>query len=139
MNETKPIRVLFASDTSGHTIGYHVVARGMRDAGMDVILTGRLLPNEAASTAVQEDVDLLAIRIMDRDPIEYVEAMLSSLRESGEEPMPILVGGIIAKRDAEKLREMGIVGVFRPGAKLSDIVSCARSAVETRQTSRSEE
>ena len=130
MEESKAIRVLFASDTSGHTIGYHVVARGMRDAGFDVILTGRMLPNEAAMTALQEDVDLLAIRIMDRDPIEYVEAMLAALRESGADLMPILVGGIIAKRDAEKLRAMGIVGVFRPGSKLSDIVDCAKGAVE---------
>ena len=129
MNETKAIRVLFASDTSGHTIGYHVVARGLRDAGFEVILTGRLLPNQAAATAVQEDVDLLAIRIMDRDPIEYVTTLLQAMRDAGAGVMPVLVGGIVAERDAAKLRELGIAGVFRPGSKISEIVNCARSAV----------
>ena len=131
-SEARAIRVLFASDTSGHTIGYHVVARGMRDAGFEVILSGRMLPNEAAVTAVQEDVDLLAIRIMDRDPLEYVSAMLQALRDLEAGSMPVLIGGIIAKRDAVKLGEMGIAGVFRPGAKLSQIVESARAAVLAR-------
>ena len=126
MVEARKIRVVFSSDTSGHTIGYYVVARGLRDAGFEVILTGRQLPNESASTAVQEGADLVAIRIMDKDPLQYVEALLEEMRRSGIGDGPILVGGIIGKRDAAKLREMGIAGVFRPGSKLSAIVDCAR-------------
>jgi methylmalonyl-CoA mutase C-terminal domain/subunit len=128
VDETKKIRVVFASDTSGHTIGYYVVARGLRDAGFEVILTGRQLPNESASAALQEGADLIAIRIMDRDPLEYVGALLEAMRRSGIGDVPVLVGGIVSKRDADKLREMGVVGVFRPGAKLSAIVDCARKA-----------
>jgi len=128
MDERKSLRILFASDTSGHTIGYHVVARGFRDAGFEVIVSGRLLPSEAVKAAAEEGVDLLAIRIMDRDPIEYVTALLDSMSASGIGDTPVLVGGIIGKRDADKLREMGVVGVFRPGAKLADIVDCARQA-----------
>ena len=128
MDETKSVRILFASDTSGHTIGYHVVARGFRDAGFEVIIAGRLLPDEAVKAAAEEGADLLAIRIMDRDPLEYVTALLERMQATGVVGMPVLVGGIIGKRDADKLREMGVVGVFRPGAKLADIVSCAREA-----------
>jgi methylmalonyl-CoA mutase cobalamin-binding domain/chain len=129
VEETRAIRVLFAADTSGHTIGYHVVARGFRDAGFEVILAGRQLPNESVSAAVQEGVDLVAIRVMDRDPIEHVTAFLECMSEGGIGHVPVLVGGIIGKRDADKLREMGVAGVFRPGARLADIVDCARSAV----------
>jgi methylmalonyl-CoA mutase C-terminal domain/subunit len=124
--EARKIRVVFASDTSGHTIGYYVVARGLRDAGFEVILTGRQLPNELASSALQEGADVVAIRIMDRDPLEYIGALLDEMRRSGIGDVPMLVGGIIGKRDADKLREMGIAGVFRPGAKLSAIVDCVR-------------
>ena len=126
MDESKALRVFFAADTSGHTIGYYVVARGLRDAGFEVILTGRQLPNESASSALQEGADLVAVRIMDRDPLEYVGALLEEMRRSGIGDVPILVGGIIGKRDADKLREMGVAGVFRPGSKLSAIVDCAR-------------
>ncbi len=133
MNEgARPIRVLFASDTSGHTAGYHVVARGFRDAGFEVILAGRQLPSESASAALQEGADVVAIRIMDRDPVEHVTAILGALRAAGIGEVPVLAGGIIAKRDAEKLREMGVAGVFRPGSKLSAIVECARNAVRGR-------
>jgi methylmalonyl-CoA mutase C-terminal domain/subunit len=128
-DEARPFRILFASDTSGHTAGYHVVARGFRDAGFEVILTGRQLPAESASAALQEGADLVAVRIMDRDPVEHVAAVLEAMRAAGIGDVPLLAGGIIAKRDAEKLEEMGVVGVFRPGAKLSAIVECARSAV----------
>ena len=130
--ETRPIRILFACDTSGHTAGYHVVARGFRDAGFEVILTGRQLPSESASAALQEAADLVAVRIMDRDPLEHVTAILDAMRGAGIGDVPLLVGGIIAKRDAEKLRAMGVAGVFGPGSKLSAIVECARSAVGER-------
>jgi methylmalonyl-CoA mutase cobalamin-binding domain/chain len=123
----RAVRILFASDTSGHTVGYHVVARGFRDAGFEVIVAGRLLPDEAVKAATEEGADLLAIRIMDRDPLEYVTALYERMRAIGAEAMPVLVGGIVAKRDAEKLREMGVVGVFRPGSKLADIVACVRT------------
>ena len=131
-DQARPIRILFASDTSGHTAGYHVVARGLRDAGFEVILAGRQLPAESASAALQEGADLVAIRIMDRDPVEHISAVLEAMRAVGIGDVPLLAGGIIAKRDAEKLQAMGVVGVFRPGSKLSAFVECARSAVRDR-------
>ncbi|MGI8926561.1 MAG: cobalamin B12-binding domain-containing protein [Tepidiformaceae bacterium] len=122
-------RVVFASDTSGHTMGYHVVARGLRDAGFEVVMTGRQLPAEAVKTAVEEDADLLAYRIMDRDPVEMVNTLLGGMREAGIGEMPLLVGGIVGKKEAAQLREAGVAGVFGPGSKLTDIVACAREAV----------
>jgi methylmalonyl-CoA mutase, C-terminal domain len=129
MDETRPVRILFTCDTSGHTAGYHVVARAMRDAGFEVVLTGRQLPAETANAAVQEAADLVAVRIMDRDPIEHVGAIQGALRAAGIGEVPILVGGIVGKKDADRLKEMGVVGVFRPGSKLSAIVECVRGAV----------
>ena len=127
------LRIVFASDTSGHTMGYHVVARGLRDAGFEVIMTGRQLPAEAAATALQEDADLVAYRIMDRDPLESVTALFSAMQAEGIADKPVLIGGIIGPGDAAKLRELGVAGVFGPGSKLEDIVACARGATAVAQ------
>ena len=122
------VRIVFASDTPGHTAGYHVVARALRDAGFEVILTGQQLPEATVAAAVQEDVDLIAYRIMDRDPVELVDALFTAMRASGIGDVPVLIGGIVGKRDAARLREAGVAGVFGPGSKLSAIVECARDA-----------
>ncbi len=121
-------RIVFASDTPGHTAGYHVVARALRDAGFEVILTGQQLPEATVAAALQEDADLIAYRIMDRDPVELVDALFTAMRASGIGDVPILIGGIVGKRDAAKLRAAGVAGVFGPGSKLSAIVACARDA-----------
>ena len=122
-------RIIFASDTPGHTAGYHVVARAFRDAGFEVILSGPQLPEATAAAALQEDAGLIAYRIMDRDPVELVEALFAAMRTQGIESMPVRAGGIIGKRDAARLREMGVAGVFGPGSKLSAIVECAQTAM----------
>ena len=128
-----PYRVLIAKPgLDGHDRGAKVVARALRDAGFEVILAGRQLPSESASAALQEGADVIAIRIMDRDPVEHVTAILEAMRAAGIGEVPLLAGGIIAKRDAEKLVAMGVAGVFRPGSKLSAIVECARNAVRGR-------
>ena len=125
-----PHRVLFASDTSGHSMGYHVVARGLRDAGFEVIMTGRQLPAEAVQAAGQEDADLLAFRTMDRDPVSVGSALLRAMQEDATFDGPLLMGGIINRVEADALRAAGVVGVFGPGSKLVDIVTCAREAIE---------
>ena len=124
-----PRRVLFASDTSGHSMGYHVVARGLRDAGFEVIMTGRQLPAEAVQAAVQEDADVLAFRTMDRDPVAVGTALLGAMRDQEAFDGPLLMGGIINREEADALRAAGVAGVFGPGSKLVDIVTCARKAV----------
>ena len=109
-------------------MGYHVVARGLRDGGFEVVMTGRQQPAELATSALDEDADLVAYRIMDRDPLAVVNSLLAALRERGIDDKPVLVGGIIGPKDAEGLKELGVVGVFGPGSKLADIVACARKA-----------
>lgn len=129
MDSLKPPRVIFASDTRGHTAGYHVVTRALRDAGFEVIVTGQQMPPETVAVALQEDADLIALRIMDRDPIELVGALLSELRSHGLDDLPVLIGGIIGPKAQAELRVMGVAGVFGPGSKLSDIADCARRAL----------
>lgn len=129
MGIERRFRIVFTSDTAGHTVGYNVVARAFRDAGCEVILTGRQRPHETVAIAIQEDADLIAFRIMDRDPREVVDALFAAMRDQGIEGLPVLVGGIIGKRDAAGLREAGVKGVFGPGSKLSDIVKCAYEAI----------
>ena len=124
-----PARIVFASDTSGHSMGYHVVARALRDAGFEVILTGRLMPDAVANVAVQENADLVAYRLMDRDPGEMVRALLAALEREGIADRPVLVGGIIGKAAAATIREAGVAGVFGPGARLTEIVACARESL----------
>lgn len=122
-------RILFACDTPGHTAGYHVVARAFRDAGFEVIMTGQQMPEAAALAASQEDVALVAYRIMDRDPVALVTTLRGAMTDHGVGSLPILVGGIVGKRAAKALAEVGVVGVFGPGSKLTDIVACAAAAV----------
>jgi methylmalonyl-CoA mutase C-terminal domain/subunit len=110
-------------------MGYHVVARGLRDAGFEVIMTGRQLPAEAVQAAVQEDADVLAFRTMDRDPVAVGTALLGAMREEEAFDGPLLMGGIINREEADALRAAGVAGVFGPGSKLVDIVTCAREAV----------
>ena len=125
----RPRRILFVSDTSGHSMGYHVVARALRDAGFEVIMIGRQLPDDAVAAASQEDVDLIALRTMDRDPVVVGKALLDARHRAGLDDRPVLMGGIINRKEAAALREAGVAGVFGPGSKLEDIVACARSSL----------
>jgi methylmalonyl-CoA mutase, C-terminal domain len=129
MTQKRQYKVLFATDTPGHTAGYYVVAQGLRDAGFEVITTGQQMPEQAVSAAIEEDADILAFRIMDRDPVEIGGAVLNQLKASGAESTPVLIGGIIVKKDVAKLRDMGIAGVFPPGSRLPDIVKRAFECV----------
>ena len=123
------VRVVFATDTPGHTAGYHVVARALRDAGIEVMLTGPQSPEATVTSAIEEDADLIAYRIMDRDPVAVVQALLAAKQEQDVVDIPVLIGGIIGKRDAALLRDAGVAGVFGPGSKLTAIVQSARDAV----------
>ncbi len=124
-----PHRILFASDTSGHSIGYHVVARAFREAGFEVIMVGRQLPDDAVRAAVDEDADLIAFRTMDRDPIAVGTALLAAMRAEHVADRPLLMGGIINQPDVDALHQAGVSGVFGPGSRLEDIVHRAREAI----------
>ena len=115
------MRFLLASDTSGHTAGYYVVAQGLRDAGMEVITLGHSEPAGVADAALQEDVDFIGYRISDRDAVTIISSLMTAMKERGISQVPIIVGGIIRREAVPILKEMGVTGVFGPGSRMPDI------------------
>ena len=115
------VRFLLASDTSGHTAGYYVVAQGLRDAGMEVIALGHSEPVGVADAALQEDVDFIGYRISDRDPITLISALQAAMEKREITHVPIVVGGVVRKDVIPVLKQMGIIGVFGPGSRIQDI------------------
>lgn len=129
MDSQRKVRVLLVADTPGHTVGYYVVARGLRDGGIEVVLGGAMEREQIAATALQEDVDFIGYRIMDRDPVTMVERLREKLREKGVDHIPVVVGGIVPPSEVRRLRELGIQGIFGPGSRLDDIVRFFRDRV----------
>jgi methylmalonyl-CoA mutase C-terminal domain/subunit len=119
----KKIRMLLTRHPlDGHEAGYNILATGLREHGIEVILGGAQLPEEVAETAIQEDVDFICFRNMAGDPVYLIETLLQKLREKGAD-IPVIVGGIIRPREVTKLKEMGIVEVFGPGTSIDSIAS----------------
>ncbi len=121
------MRVLLAQDSTGHTTGYHVVARGLRDAGLEVVLGGALVPREIAELAVQEGADAIGYRIMDAYAVVLVERLVRELRRVELGGLPVIVGGIVQDEDLPRLSGLGVARVFRPGATLAEIAAYFRS------------
>ncbi len=135
MLETMKIRVLVAKPgLDGHDRGAKVVARGLRDAGFEVIYTGiRRTPAEIAETALQEDVQVLGLSILSGAHMELIPLVIEELKKRGLEPgkdLIVLVGGIIPPDDAKTLMNLGVSGIFTPGTKISDIVEFIKKEVE---------
>jgi len=130
MTERK-IRVVVAKPgLDGHDRGAKVVARALRDAGMEVIYTGlRQTPEMVAEAALQEDVDAVGLSILSGAHMALVPRVLELLRANGQEHVKVFVGGIIPDEDAPRLMEMGVVGVYGPGTLTDDIIQDIRRAV----------
>jgi methylmalonyl-CoA mutase C-terminal domain/subunit len=130
------IRVLVAKPgLDGHDRGAKVVARALRDAGMEVIYTGlRQTPEMIAEAALQEDVDVVGLSILSGAHMELIPRILELLKANGQERVRIFVGGIIPDEDAPRLMEMGVAGVYGPGAPTEKIVSDIQAAIETTKT-----
>jgi methylmalonyl-CoA mutase C-terminal domain/subunit len=120
--ENKIRMLLTRHPMDGHEAGYNILATGLRERGIEVILGGAQLPEEAAETAIQEDVDFIGFRNMAGDPIYLVETLLHKLKEQGAD-IPIIAGGIIRPREVTKLKEMGVIEVFGPGTSIDSISS----------------
>lgn len=120
----RPIRVLIAKPgLDGHDRGAKVIARALRDAGMEVIYTGlRQTPEMIADAALQEDVDAVGLSILSGAHNELLPRVVNVMRERGLEDVPVIAGGIIPDEDAAALKKMGVAGVFGPGTSLSTIV-----------------
>jgi methylmalonyl-CoA mutase C-terminal domain/subunit len=130
MSEGK-IRVLVAKPgLDGHDRGAKVVARALRDAGMEVIYTGlRQTPEMIAEAALQEDVDAVGLSILSGAHMALLPRVLELLRTNGQEHVKVFLGGIIPDEDIPVLKEMGVVGVYGPGTLTDDIIRDVRQAV----------
>jgi methylmalonyl-CoA mutase C-terminal domain/subunit len=126
------IRVLIAKPgLDGHDRGAKVIARALRDAGMEVIYTGlRQTPEMIVNAALQEDVQVIGLSILSGAHNAIVPQVMSLLREKGMSDVLVVVGGIVPDDDAEQLKKQGVAAVFQPGASLEEIVHFIRSSVE---------
>jgi methylmalonyl-CoA mutase, C-terminal domain len=134
MNDRK-IRVLVAKPgLDGHDRGAKVIARALRDAGMEVIYTGlRQTPEMIAAAALQEDVDAVGVSILSGAHNTLCPRIVQLLREKGLDDCLVLVGGIVPKEDILRLKEQGVAEIFLPGTSTEDIVKFLRENVRPRE------
>ena len=123
------IRVLLAKPgLDGHDRGVKVIARALRDAGMEVIYTGlRQTPEQVVSAAVQEDVDAIGLSILSGAHMTLFPRVVELAREEGLDDVIVFGGGIIPDEDIPRLKELGVSQVFTPGAKMEDIIEFIRT------------
>jgi methylmalonyl-CoA mutase, C-terminal domain len=133
MSPTRKIRVVIAKPgLDGHDRGAKIIARALRDAGMEVIYTGlHQAPEQIVETAIQEDAAAVGISILSGAHMTLIPRILEGLKENGVEDVLVVVGGTIPKPDVEELKRLGVAEVFTPGAPVSEIVDFLKShAVE---------
>ena len=125
------IRVLVAKPgLDGHDRGAKVVARALRDAGMEVIYTGlRQTPEMIAEAALQENVDVVGLSVLSGAHMALVPRILELLKANGQENVKVFVGGIIPDEDAPRLLSMGVIGVYGPGTISEQYLHDIRQAV----------
>jgi methylmalonyl-CoA mutase C-terminal domain/subunit len=134
MNDRK-IRVLVAKPgLDGHDRGAKVIARALRDAGMEVIYTGlRQTPEMIVAAALQEDVDAVGVSILSGAHNTLCPRIVQLLREKGMNDCLVLVGGIVPQEDLARLKELGVAEVFLPGSSTENIVKFLRQNVKPRE------
>jgi methylmalonyl-CoA mutase C-terminal domain/subunit len=127
----RKIRVVIAKPgLDGHDRGAKIIARALRDAGMEVIYTGlHQTPEQIVETALQEDADAVGISILSGAHMTLVPRIVEGLREHGLDDVLVVVGGTIPAADAEELKAQGVAEVFTPGAPTSRIVDYLREQV----------
>jgi len=130
MSERK-IRVIVAKPgLDGHDRGAKVVARALRDAGMEIIYTGlRQTPEMIAEAALQEDADAVGLSILSGAHMALVPRVLELLKANGQEDVKVFLGGIIPDDDVPKLKALGVVGIYGPGTSTDQIVGDVRNAI----------
>ncbi len=131
----QPIRVLVAKPgLDGHDRGAKVVARALRDAGMEVIYTGiRQTPEMIAEAAVQEDVDVIGLSILSGAHLDLFPRIVELLREKGKDDVLLVCGGIIPDEDIARLKDMGFAGVFGPGTPTPELVKFVQGEMAKRR------
>jgi methylmalonyl-CoA mutase C-terminal domain/subunit len=134
MSEQK-IRVLLAKPgLDGHDRGVKVIARALRDAGMEVIYTGlRQTPEQIAAAALQEDVDIVGLSILSGAHMTIFPRVYDLMLKNGMDDVVLFGGGIIPEDDIPKLKEQGVSEVFLPGTSTEDIITFIRARVKARE------
>lgn len=132
MATERKIRVLVAKPgLDGHDRGAKVIARALRDAGMEIIYTGlRQTPEMIVSAALQEDVDVVGLSILSGAHNAIVPRVMELLRQNNAEDVLVLVGGIIPDVDVEGLKKAGVAAVFQPGTSLETVITFIRENVK---------
>src|SRR3954447_5478121 len=125
------IRVVIAKPgLDGHDRGAKIIARALRDAGMEVIYTGlHQTPEQIVETAIQEDADAVGISILSGAHMTLVPRILDGLKENGADDVLVVVGGTIPREDTDELKQLGVAEVFGPGAATSEIVDFLKGKV----------
>jgi methylmalonyl-CoA mutase, C-terminal domain len=131
MNEGRKIRVVVAKPgLDGHDRGAKIIARALRDAGMEVIYTGlHQTPEQIAATVVQEDADAVGLSILSGAHMTLVPRVVELLRDQDASDVVVTVGGTIPADDVPELKQLGVAEVFTPGAPTDAIVDFIREAV----------
>ena len=131
---SRTIRVVIAKPgLDGHDRGARVIARALRDAGMEVIYTGlRQTPEQIVTAALQEDADVIGLSILSGAHMHICPRIMALLEEHGLRDVLVVVGGIIPEVDMPKLREIGVRGIFLPGTPMQDVVNFIRTHARSR-------
>jgi methylmalonyl-CoA mutase, C-terminal domain len=130
----KKVRVVIAKPgLDGHDRGAKVIARALRDAGMEVIYTGlRQTPEMIAAAALQEDADVIGLSILSGAHNHIAPRLMELLKQKGLDDVLVVIGGIIPDVDIPKLKEIGVKGIFLPGTPMQEIVEFINSNARTR-------
>ncbi|MBI4041465.1 MAG: cobalamin B12-binding domain-containing protein [Deltaproteobacteria bacterium] len=128
---TRPLRLLLSkAGLDGHDRGIKVVARALRDAGVEVIYTGlHQTPQMIVTAALQEDVDGICVSILSGAHLALIEQIYEFLKKNKMQHIPIILGGIVPEEDFKKLSKMGVKKVFTPGTSLKDIIDFVKSNI----------
>lgn len=130
MDQTKPRILIAKPGLDGHDRGAKVVARALRDAGMEVIYTGlRQTPEMVVEAALHEDADAIGLSILSGAHMPLVQRIVELLAANQMTDVPLFLGGIIPNEDVPVLKELGVTGIFGPGASMDDIIAFIWNAV----------
>ncbi len=126
----KRLKILMAKPgQEGHWTGLVVVSKALRDAGYEIVYGGNMTPQSIAAAAVQEDADAVGLSILSANYLQLIPEVVAELRKAGKADVKVLLGGIILRQDFNKLKEMGVAGVYPSGTPLPEIVQSVRQKV----------
>ena len=137
MGSQHPVRVLIAKPgLDGHDRGAKIIARALRDAGMEVIYTGiRQTPKMIVEAALEEDVDVIGLSILSGAHVDLFPQIFQELGSNDMDDVPIIAGGIIPESDRSALESLGVRAIYGPGTTTTQIIECVRQVASERESS----